>query len=495
MFNINPLLLIDFYKATHDKQLPKGMTKSVSYFTPRMSRVKRWDKVVFFGLQSFIKTYLIDYFNKNFFGRSKDEVVNEYKHYMELTLGPGIANYDKIGALHDLGYLPIEILALPEGTMCPIKVPCLSITNTHDDFCWLPQALESLMSAELWYPMVCATVGKTYRDIVNKYYDLTVDDSILRSRALSNFDFRGDKGLDAALKAGSGWCTSFALSATVPIVPYLEKMYPSDCSKEDIAYGGISTEHFVMCSNYAVDGDEKSFIKRLITEVYPKGNVSCVMDSYDYWNVIDNILPSLKDDILGRDGTLLCRGDSGDPIDVVTTTVFKLWDTFGGTINNKGYKVLDHHVKAIYGDSITVERCEAIYKILMDNGFACNNVALGVGSFSFQCIEEDGVLKPFTRDTFGMALKACDAVIDGVEYPIFKDPKTDREAGGESFKKSQKGCILVENTGDTLVATDGLKYADTLVAHNMLKPVFLNGSLMRTYSLKEVRANLNNNNF
>lgn len=112
-----------------------------------------------------------------------------------------------------------------------------------------------------------------------------------------------------------------------------------------------------------------------------------------------------------------------------------------------------------------------------------------------QCIEEDGILKPFTRDTFGMALKACDAVINGVEYPIFKDPKTDREAGGESFKKSQKGCILVENTGDTLVATDGLKYADTLVSHNMLKSVFLNGSLMRTYSLKEVRANLNNNNF
>lgn len=112
-----------------------------------------------------------------------------------------------------------------------------------------------------------------------------------------------------------------------------------------------------------------------------------------------------------------------------------------------------------------------------------------------QCIEEDGILKPFTRDTFGMALKACDAVINGVEYPIFKDPKTDREAGGESFKKSQKGCILVENTGDTLIATDGLKYADTLVSHNMLKPVFLNGSLLKTFTLKEVRSNLNNDKF
>lgn len=493
MFNINPLLLIDFYKATHDKQFPKGMTKSVSYFTPRGSRVPRWNSVVFFGLQSFIKTYLIDYFNKNFFGRSKDEVVNEYKHYMELTLGPGIADSNKVAKLHDLGYLPIEILALPEGTVCPIKVPCFSITNTHDDFAWLPQALESLISAEMWYPMVCATVSKTYRDIVNKYYDWTVDDSVPRSKALSNFDFRGDKGFDAALKAGSAWCTSFSLSATVPIVPYLEKMYPCDCTKEEVAFGGISTEHSVMTSNFIIDKDEKSFIKRLITEIYPKGNVSCVMDSYDYWNVIKNILPSLKEEILGRDGTLLCRGDSGNPVEVVTNTVFELWNIFGGTVNSKGYRVLDPHVKAIYGDSITIERCEEIYQILTDNGFACNNVALGVGSYSMNGITIDGIPSPLTRDTFNAAIKCMDVVINGVEYPIFKDPKTDREAGGENFKKSQRGAILVENTGDTLVATDGLKYEDTLVSHNMLKPVFLNGSLLRNYTLKEVRANLNDN--
>lgn len=112
-----------------------------------------------------------------------------------------------------------------------------------------------------------------------------------------------------------------------------------------------------------------------------------------------------------------------------------------------------------------------------------------------QCIEEEGILKPFTRDTFGIALKACDAVINGVEYPIFKDPKTDREPGGESFKKSQKGCVLVENNGSTLIATDGLKYSYTLVSHNMMKPVFLNGSLLREHSLKDVRNKLNNNKF
>lgn len=490
MFNIGPMLLIDFYKATHDKQLPKGMTQSVSYFTPRMSRVKRWDSIVVFGLQAFIKHYLIDYFNKNFFRRDRDAVMTEYGHYMENALGHDVANYEKIGDLHSLGYLPIEIMALPEGTKCPIKVPILSITNTHPDFAWLPQALESLMSAELWYPMVCATVGATYRDIVNKYYSISVEDNVPRARALSNFDFRGDKGLDAALKAGSAWCLSFELSATVPVIPYLEYFYNCDCTDESVAYGGISTEHFVMCSNYAVDEDERIFIKRLIKDIYPNGNVSCVMDSYDYWNVIENILPTLKDEILNRDGCLLCRGDSGNPVEIVTKTVFKLWDIFGGTVNSKGFKVLDPHVKAIYGDSITVERCEEIYRILIENGFACNNVALGVGSFSMQCIEEDGILKPFTRDTFGIAQKSCNAVINGVEIPIFKDPKTDRESG-ENFKKSQRGCVLVEKSGDTIVASDGHRYTETKVSSNLLKPVFLNGKMLRKQTLSEIRENLN----
>lgn len=490
MFNIGPMLLIDFYKATHDMQLPRKMTKSVSYFTPRMSRVKRWDSVVVFGLQAFIKHYLVDYFNRHFFRKDRDEVMTEYGHYMENTLGHEVANYDKIGDLHSLGYLPIEIMALPEGTVCPIKVPVLSITNTHPDFAWLPQALESLMSAELWYPMVCATVGKTYRDIVNKYYSISVEDDVPKSKALSNFDFRGDKGLDAALKAGSAWCLSFEMSATVPVIPYLEYYYNCDCTDESIAYGGVSTEHFVMCSNYAVDGDERTFIRRLIKDIYPTGNVSCVMDSYDYWNVIENILPTLKDDILNRDGCLLCRGDSGDPVEIVTKTVFKLWDIFGGTVNSKGFKVLDPHVKAIYGDSITVERCEKIYNILVENGFACNNVALGVGSFSFQCIEENGMLKPFTRDTFGMALKACNTIINGVEMPIYKDPKTDIESG-ENFKKSHKGCIIVERDGDTITATDGYKYVETKTSKNLLKPVFLDGKMLRKQTLSEIRENLN----
>ena len=485
---INPMLLCDFYKTVHSDMINPKMTKSMSYYTPRMSRVKRWDKVVMFGLQMFCKTWLIDYFNENFFNISEDDAVSEYMRVLDVTLGKGIYGTEKIRKLHRLGYLPIEIIALPEGTMVPVHIPMFGITNTHDDFAWLPQALESLISAEMWYPQITATVGKTYRDIVNKYYEETVEDSVSRSKALGAFDFRGDMCVDAALKAGAGWCLSFLNTATVPAIPYLENMFNCDCTKEPVAFGSVSTEHFVMCSNYAVDGDEITFLRKMLTELYPNTSFSCVLDSYDYWNVIDNILPQLHDEIMAHNGCMLMRGDSGDCVEVVTKTVFKLWEQFGGTVNSKGYKVLDPHVKAIYGDSITVQRCEEIYEILKTNGFACSNVALGVGSFSMHCIEEDSVLKPFTRDTFSSCIKACYAEVEGKCYPVFKNPKD----GG--FKKSQKGlCFVYEENGE-LKYNDGYT-AENIPDGNLLETVFKDGKMIKDYTLDEIRQRLNGGEF
>lgn len=490
----NPMLLIDFYKAVHAEMLPKGITKSVSYFTPRMSRVDMWDKVVMFGLQGFCKEYLIDYFNDNFFNVPFDEAIGSYRRIMDATLGESAYNIKKIENLHKLGYLPIEIVALAEGTRVPMHVPMFGITNTHPNFAWLPQALESLISAEMWHPMISATVGYTYRQIVNKYFDETCDDNVARNRALGAFDFRGEECLQSATKAGAGWCLSHLNTATVPTIPYLEKNYNCDCTKESVAFGSPSTEHSVMCSNFAVDGDEETLIKRLLTEIYPNTSFSAVLDSYDYWNIVDNVLPKLKKEIMEHNGCLLVRGDSGDCVEVVTKTVFKLWDEFGGTINSKGYKVLDPHVKAIYGDSITIQRCEEIYKILKENGFACSNVALGVGSFSFQCVEENGMLKPFTRDTFSSCIKATYCEIEGKPYPIFKNPKD----GG--FKKSQKGCCIVFNVNDSnkneISYVDGFSWDKaSKCEENLLKTVFKDGKIVKEQSLSEIRKVLHNGEF
>lgn len=492
---INPMLLCDYYKTTHMAQFPEGTTELTSYFTPRMSRLNGVNGVVVFGLQAFCKEYLIDYFNKHFFGRPLNEVADEYNHVLENTLG--FSNYEigKIAQLHRLGYLPVQINALPEGSICPIHVPFMEMKNTHPKFAWVPQFLESFISAELWHPMVSATVGVLYRDIVDRYYAETVSDDVSRARALGDFSFRGQESMQSAVKSSAGWCLSFLNTATVPAIPYLERNYLCDCSVEDVAFGAVSTEHSVMCSNYAVDGDEITMLRRLLNVLYPHSSFSVVSDSYDYWNLVDNILPQIHDDIMAHDGCMLIRGDSGDPVEVVTKTVFKLWDQFGGTVNEKGYKVLDPHIKAIYGDSITVQRCEKIYQILKENGFACNNVTLGVGSFSMQCIEQDGILKPFTRDTFGMAIKATHGIINGKSVPIFKDPVTDTD----HFKKSLKGLCVVEEDPMTLE----LKCMDNLTPEeqkersdlNMLRPVFRNGQMLRQQTLSEIREYLHGGNF
>lgn len=489
MRKTNPMLFIDFYKAVHSDMLPEKIEKSVSYFTPRMSRVKMWDTVVMFGLQAFIKTYLMDYFKEEFFDRKLDEVVGEYDRVLGAALGKGAYKSEKIVKLHKLGYLPIEIKALLEGTRAPMHVPMFEISNTHPEFAWLPQALESLISAEMWHPMISATVGASYRDIVEKYYQISVEDSIPKERALGDFSFRGQESLQSAVKSSAGWCLSFYNTATVPVIPFLEEMYCCDCTKEPVAYGAVSTEHSVMCSNYVVDGDEITLLRRLLTEIYPNTSFSAVLDSYDYWNVIDNILPQLKKEILAHNGCMLMRGDSGDCVEVVTKTVFKLWDIFGGIVNAKGYKVLDPHVKAIYGDSITIQRCETIYKILIENGFACNNVSLGVGSFSMQCIEEEGMLKPFTRDTFSACIKATYCEVAGKPISIFKDPKE----GG--FKKSQKGvCRVFRDAEGKIVFQDGYTMESVLGQENLLETVFKDGVLVREQSLAEIRERLHNKN-
>lgn len=490
MVNTNPMLLIDFYKAVHSDMLPEKIEKSVSYFTPRMSRVKMWDEVVMFGLQAFVKTYLIEYFHDNFFALPLDKVVGEYERILNASLGKNAFKSEKIVKLHQLGYLPIEIKAIAEGTKVPMHVPMFEITNTHPDFAWLPQALESLISAEMWHPMLSATVGAAYRKIVNHYYDISVDDEISRARALGDFSFRGQECLQSAVKSSAGWCLSFLNTATVPVIPFLEQMYLCDCEKEPVAFGAVSTEHSVMCSNYAVDGDEETLLKRLLREVYPDTSFSAVLDSYDYWNVIDVILPRIKEDILAHNGCMLMRGDSGDCVEVVTKTVFKLWDQFGGTINAKGYKVLDPHVKAIYGDSITIQRCRQIYEILIKNGFACSNVSLGVGSFSMQCVEEDGELKPFTRDTFSSCIKATYCEVDGKPIPIFKNPKD----GG--FKKSQKGlCYVYRDENGKLAYQDGYTKDDLPKEGNLLETVFKDGKMIKEQSLAQIRQRLNDGKF
>ena len=494
MSNINPLLLLDYYKTTHNEQYPKGITKIVSYYTPRMSRISDESKLVMFGLQAFIKEYLIRSFNENFFSKPKEEALMEYRRVIDHTLGKGIVSYDKIEKLHDLNYLPIEIKAVDEGTRVPIKVPMFEITNTRSEFAWLVNTLETALSCSLWHAQISANVGYRYRQIVDKYFDISVDDDIPRSRALGDFSMRGQESCESAVKSSAGFCLSFLNTATVPAILFLEDYYNCDCEKDPVAFGAISTEHSVMNSNYAVDGDEMTMVKRLLNGIYPANSFSMVSDSYDYWNMVDNIIPSCKEDILKHGGYIGIRGDSGDPVEITTETVKRLWEVFGGSTNSKGYKVLDSHIKVIYGDSITPQRAESIYKILVKNGFACNNVLLGVGSFSMQCLEQDGELKPYTRDTFGIAIKATYCEVGGKSIQIFKDPKTDTG----NFKKSQRGmCVVYRGADGNLDYQDGYDTStiDSFEGENLLELVFRDGKMVKEQTLQEIRDILHEGRF
>jgi nicotinamide phosphoribosyltransferase len=487
------MLLTDFYKTIHHKCYPPGMTQLVSYWTPRMSRLDGVNDVVMFGLQGFIRKYLIDYFNDNFFNKPKQDNIDKYYNFIKLTMGEDYADCKHIEQLYNLGYLPIQIKAIKEGTLVPIKVPMIEITNTHPDFAWLVNYIETLISANIWFPITCATIAYNFRKIINEYYDKTVVGTP-KHTACGNFDMRGQTSIESACYAGAGHLLSFSKTATIPAILYLQKYYNCNIYDDLIGTGTASTEHSVMT---AYGENEINVYKRLLAEVFPKGVLSIVSDSYDYWNVIINILPEIKDIIINREGKVLIRGDSGDPVKIICGdfgadptkpeykgTVELLWEIFGGYINGKGYKVLDSHIRTIYGDSITLERCNKICKQLEEKGFATENVIFGVGSYSYQYN---------TRDTFGFALKATHAIIDGKETFIYKDPKTDND----NFKKSQKGiCVVFKNIhGITYLDNFNLEMAKGWDNVNLLEPVFKNGILLRKQSLNDIRDILHKGEF
>ena len=276
MFSPIAVLLSDFYKQDHQRQYDPRITKVVSYYVPRKTRIPEFSKIVVFGIQGFIKEYLIEYFNENFFNKPFNIVIKEYREVIRETMGKTRVFEEKIKKLHTLGFLPIEIRTLPEGSQVGMKIPVLEISNTLSQFAWCTNFIETLMLSELWYPMCVATAVKKYREIVNKYYDLTSE--ISGRSAISEFGFRSLIGLYGAIKASSAFLLSFNKTATIPGIMYMSKYY--NTSLHETGSGMASTEHSVMCSSAALDGNEVTSIHRLLTQVYPTGNFSMVCDSY-----------------------------------------------------------------------------------------------------------------------------------------------------------------------------------------------------------------------
>ena len=488
------LTSIDSYKLGHGEMYPDGTTKVYSNFTPRSmshfnvpDEYKADKKIVWFGLQGFLHE-LNSVWKETFFDLPEDEVTDEFNEFVAPFCGPNGFNIERVRELHRIGYLPLEIKSLPEGVRVPIGVPVLTITNTVASAFWLPNFLETWLSSELWKSSTSATMARVYRKIIDSYADLTGGSKEFVTWQGHDFSIRGMSGIADAAKSGAGHLLSFTGTDNLPAVKYVNDYYNG---KSTFVGGSVpASEHSVMSSS---SRDAELDTYRYILSKYPSGVVSLVSDTYDFFQVITTYATILKDDILNRVpdslglAKVVFRPDSGDPVKIITGdpdapvgspehkgAVECLWEIFGGTVNDKGYKTLNQRVGLIYGDSITVLRCEAILVKLAAKGFASDNIVFGIGSYTYQFA---------TRDSLGFAMKATHRVTNGEGVAIFKDPKTD-----SGTKKSAKGLLCVHRSplsGDYILV-DGVTVEGE--RNGELKTVFLNGEILVNDSIETIRA-------
>jgi nicotinamide phosphoribosyltransferase len=243
--DINPMCLIDGYKTSHKFQYPVGTEFVYSNFTPRQSRMEGVNEIVFFGLQYFIKEYLIDRWNKGFFSLPKEQVLKSYKRRMDNYLGPDAIPCEHIAELHDLGYLPLKIKALPEGCLVPMGIPVFTIVNTQSKFFWLTNYFETLMSNIFWKPTTSATTAFQYRRKFEEFADKTGYDKSFIQWQGHDFSFRGMSGNEDAFMSGAGHLLSFTGTDSIPTIDFLEMYYNADSDKELIGGSVPATEHSV----------------------------------------------------------------------------------------------------------------------------------------------------------------------------------------------------------------------------------------------------------
>lgn len=495
----NPIFLIDFYKFGHVDQYPKDIKRIWVNFTPRSTRIEGEKGVIFFGLQRFIKKVLIQQFDEHFFNRDWDDVESEYKEVMKATLGVD-ARTDHIKQLWVHGKLPLDIYAVPEGTYVPLGVPAMVIVNNEDWAFWLPNYIETMCSNNLWHSCTSASTALRYRRLFTKHAKAAgeTDLSFIDWQG-HDFSYRGLSGYDSAVLSGMGHLLSFNGTDTLPAILEAKKYYHADLS----CGGSVpATEHSVMCAG-SKESEEETF-RRLIEDVYPKGIVSIVSDTWSLWDVLTKIVPNLRDKILARDGKVVIRPDSGDPVKILTgddsSPIFSpawkgaallLLEAMGSTGPFGRYVI--NKAGLIYGDSITLERADQILSRAAEQGFSPYNFVFGIGSYTYQYV---------TRDTYNFAFKATAiereytaplfsdptktiATHRSVEA-IFKDPVTDN-----AHKKSHRGIPVTYNDGlpgepkilrvfETVDPTE-------LDRSNIFQKVF-NGDLLVDQKFDEIRA-------
>jgi len=466
----NLVLLADAYKYAHHKLYYPGTTQIYSYLE---SRGGMFDETVFFGLQYFLKEYLqgkaftqqdldeAEGFLLQVFGR--DDVFDKSKFQYILD------KYD--------GRLPVKIKAVPEGTKVPTGNVLMTIENTDPECFWLTNFLETLLM-QVWYPCTVATLSNQVRKVVTEYFEETASTASTPAIdfVLNDFGFRGVSSVESAKLGGAAHLLNFSGSDNLAGSGMAINYYDA---KRVYGLSVPATEHSI-CTLLGREGELEVF--RHVLRTFPEGTIACVSDSYNIFKACEEYWGgALKEEILSRKGTLVIRPDSGDPVMTLLKIFEILFDKFGFTINEKGYKVLLPQVRVIQGDGVNYESIKNIYQALKAHGISAENLVLGMGGALLQKVD---------RDTQRFALKCSYAIINGKEVNVEKSP-TEMHADGritESFKKSKAGLLKLVKINGTF-KTVNQNERDDLADH--LQTVFENGEIINEISFELVKAHVN----
>tara|TARA_R110002012_G_scaffold116381_3_gene264096 strand:- start:91 stop:1509 length:1419 start_codon:yes stop_codon:yes gene_type:complete len=449
----NILLNVDSYKASHAFQYPPETQYVYSYIE---SRGGKWDRLVFFGLQMFLKEYLCTPITREMIDAAEDF----WRAHGEPFYRDG---WDHILDAHD-GYLPVEINAVPEGEIVPTGNVLVTVVNTDPKCFWLTSALETALLRAVWYPTTVATNSWHCKQVILRYLDLTSDDRDQVAFKLHDFGARGVSSLESAALGGVAHLVNFRGTDTVSGVLAARKYYSEDMAGFSIP----AAEHATMTA-WGRDGEARAY-RNMIRQFGGKGKlVAVVSDSYDLFNAVDKIWgDELRQEVIDSGATIVVRPDSGDPAVVPVDCVVHLGEKFGYSLNAKGYKVLAPCVRVIQGDGINIDTIERILCNLADKGWAADNIAFGMGG---------GLLQQLNRDTLKFAMKCSAAQIKGQWIDVYKNPITDHA------KHSKRGRLaLVRENGEYVtIAADAAGDRDVLI------PVYRNGKLLCDWRFAEIR--------
>jgi nicotinamide phosphoribosyltransferase len=458
----NLLLNTDSYKASHFLQYPPNTDYVSSYIE---SRGGRFSHTLFFGLQMFLKAYLLTPITR---ANIEEAALVLAQHGLPFHR----AGWEYI-LEHHQGKLPIIIEAAPEGALVPVQNILVQIVNTDPACYWLTGYLETALLRAVWYPTTVATHSWACKQIIRQYLDETADSLDSLPFKLHDFGARGASSFETAALGGAAHLVNFLGTDTISGILAARHYY-----HEEMAGFSIPAAEHATITSWGREQEGTAYAN-MIQQFSGEGKLFAVVsDSYDIWHAVDALWGgTLKEKVMQNGGTLVIRPDSGDPVEIVRMLILRLFTHFGYSTNSKGYKLLPPYLRVIQGGGVSLEMIQTILEDLKNQQISADNIAFGMGG---------ELLQNLTRDTMQFAMKASAIYRNGQWMDVYKDPVTD------SSKRSKKGrlALIYEHNSYSTIPLESLNGRQ-----NHLVPVFRDGALCKEWTFQEIRLRALQNHY